>query len=356
MCIIFLKCDAKVIAFPELCNIFVQKTDRKYMKKILGMGNALTDILLQIESDEILSQLDLLKGGMMLIDTQRAEEISAAVSKYSSLMATGGSASNTINGITRLGAKAGFVGKIGKDEVGEFFYSDSLKNGVEPHLLVSNTPSGRCIVLVSPDSERTLCTYLGAACELDASDLNAEMFVGYDIFHIEGYLVQNHDLIRTAVKLAKEAGLQVSLDLASYNVVEANIDFLKEIVREYVDIVFANEEEARAFTGKEPEEALIHISDHCDIAVVKIGKEGSYIKAGNDYVQVKPRLAKAIDTTGAGDLYASGFLFGLAKGYSLEVCGKIGSLVSGNVVEVLGAKMTDEVWADIHAEIEKIIA
>ena len=356
MCIIFLKCDAKVIAFPELCNIFAQKTDIKYMKKILGMGNALTDILLQIESDEILLQLDLLKGGMMLIDTQRAEEISAAVSKYSSLMATGGSASNTINGITRLGAKAGFVGKIGKDEVGEFFHSDSLKNGVEPHLLVSNTPSGRCIVLVSPDSERTLCTYLGAACELEASDLSAEMFVGYDIFHIEGYLVQNHDLIRTAVKLAKEAGLQVSLDLASYNVVEANIDFLKEIVREYVDIVFANEEEARAFTGKEPEEALIHISDHCDIAVVKIGKEGSYIKAGDDHVQVKPRLANAIDTTGAGDLYASGFLFGLAKGYSLEVCGKIGSLVSGNVVEVLGAKMTDEVWADIHAEIEKIIA
>lgn len=325
------------------------------MKKILGMGNALTDILLQIGSDDILFSLNLLKGGMMLIDTERSLEIGAAVSKYPSIMATGGSASNTINGVTRLGLNAGFVGKVGNDEVGEFFIKDSINNGVQPHLLISETPSGRCIVLVSPDSERTLCTYLGAACELEAKDLSPDTFIGYDIFHIEGYLVQNHDLIRTAVKLAKEAGLQVSIDLASYNVVEANIDFLKEIVREYVDIVFANEEEARAFTGKEPEEALIHISDHCDIAIVKVGKEGSYIKSGDEQVQIKPRLATAIDTTGAGDLYAAGFLFGLANDYSLEICGKIGSLVSGNVVEVLGAKMSDDVWGDIHAEIRKII-
>lgn len=326
------------------------------MKKILGMGNALTDILLQIDGDEILSDLNLLKGGMMLIDTERAAEIEGALRGISSKMATGGSASNTINGITRLGLSAGFVGKIGKDQVGEFFKNDSLNNGVEPHLLLSDTPSGRCIVLVSPDSERTLCTYLGAACELTANDLRAEMFAGYDIFHIEGYLVQNHELIRTAVKLAKEAGLKVSIDLASYNVVEANLGFLNEIIREYVDIVFANEEEARAFTGKEPLDALIHISEHCDIAVVKVGREGSYIKSVDEHVQVKPRISDAIDTTGAGDLYAAGFLYGLARNYSLEVCGKIGSLVAGNVVEVLGAKMTDAVWADIHAEIEKITA
>ena len=325
------------------------------MKKILGMGNALTDILLQINNDEILSELNLLKGGMQLIDTERTEEINRAVSNYSKKMATGGSASNTINGITRLGLDAGFVGKIGKDEVGVFFTNDSIQNGVQPHLLESETASGRCIVLVSPDGERTLCTFLGAACELVAEDLKLEMFHGYDIFHIEGYLVQNHDLIRTAVRLAKESGLKVSIDLASYNVVEDNLDFLNEIIREYVDIVFANEEEARAFTGKEPEAALIHISDHCDIAVVKIGKEGSYIKSGGEIVQVKPRLANCIDTTGAGDLYAAGFLFGLANDYSLEVCGKIGSLVSGNVVEVLGAKMTEEVWGDIHVEIQKIV-
>ena len=325
------------------------------MKKILGMGNALTDILLQIDNDEVLFSLNLLKGGMQLINTKRSQEINEAVSNFSKIMATGGSASNTINGITRLGMKGGFVGKIGKDDIGLFFTNDSVNNGVKPHLLTSETPSGRCTVLVSPDTERTLCTYLGAACELEASDLNAEMFEGYDIFHIEGYLVQNHDLIRTAVSLAKKAGLKVSVDLASYNVVEDNLEFLLEIIHKYVDIVFANEEEARAFTGKEPEEALKLIAKHCQIAVVKVGKDGSFIKSGDITVQIAPRKSNCIDTTGAGDLYASGFLFGLANNYSLEVCGKIGSLISGNVVEVLGAKMTDEVWESIQEEIRKIV-
>lgn len=325
------------------------------MKKILGMGNALTDILLQIDNDDVLLTLNLMKGGMQLINTERSDEISKAVSHFSKKMATGGSASNTINGITRLGMNAGFVGKVGKDEVGLFFTNDSQNNGVVPHLLQSETPSGHCTVLVSPDSERTLCTYLGAACELVAADLKPEMFQGYDIFHIEGYLVQNHDLIRTAVQMAKQTGLRVSIDLASYNVVEENLDFLHEIVAKYVDIVFANEDEARAFTGKEPQDALNEIAERCEIAVVKIGKDGSYIKSGNETVLVEPRLANCIDTTGAGDLYAAGFLFGLANNYSLEVCGKIGSLVSGNVVEVLGAKMEDEVWEKIHSEISKIV-
>lgn len=325
------------------------------MKKILGMGNALTDILLQIDNDDVLLTLNLMKGGMQLINSERSHEISKAVSNFSKKMAAGGSASNTINGITRLGMNAGFVGKVGKDDVGLFFTNDSQNNGVATHLLQSETPSGHCTVLVSPDSERTLCTYLGAACELEAADLKPEMFQGYDIFHIEGYLVQNHDLIRTAVQMAKQSGLMVSIDLASYNVVEENLDFLHEIVAKYVDIVFANEDEARAFTGKEPQDALNEIAKRCEIAVVKIGKDGSYIKSGDETVLVEPRLANCIDTTGAGDLYAAGFLFGLANNNSLEVCGKIGSLVSGNVVEVLGAKMEDEVWEKIHFEISKIV-
>ncbi len=325
------------------------------MKKVLGMGNALTDILLQISSDDILSKLNLPKGSMQLVDAQKSEEITNFLTEISPVMVTGGSASNTINGITCLGGKAGFIGKVGKDYIGDFFKNDMIKNGVTPHLELSNTPSGKCTVLVSADGERTLCTFLGAACEIEASDLKPQMFEGYDIFHIEGYLVQNHDLIRAAVRMAKQAGLLVSVDLASYNVVESNLEFLNEMIRDYVDIVFANEEEARSFTGKEPEEALIHISEHCEIAVVKIGKEGSYIKSGSNSVKVMPRLAECIDTTGAGDLYAAGFLYGLANGYPHEICGKIGSLVSAKVVEVIGAKMTDEVWNEIKQEINAMI-
>ncbi|MPN47740.1 5-dehydro-2-deoxygluconokinase [bioreactor metagenome] len=167
--------------------------------------------------------------------------------------------------------------------------------------------------------------------------------------------MQNHQLIQTAVKLAKEAGLLVSIDLASYNVVEANLEFLKKMISDYVDIVFANEEEAKSFTGKEPDEALIHISDHCSIAVVKIGKDGSYVKSGNDHHFIAPYVADCIDTTGAGDLYAAGFLYGMASGLSLDKCGKIGSLVSSNVVEVLGAKMDDIKWESINKQVKELI-
>ena len=321
------------------------------MKKIIGLGNALTDILLKIDNDIILTELNLPKGSMQLVDKNKSQEISNQLNRFDTKMAAGGSAANTINGITRLGGQAAFIGKTGKDDVGTFFKNDIKKNGAYPYMLETETPSGRCIVLISPDGERTMCTYLGAAAELVPDDLSGDLFKGYDIFHIEGYLVQNNELIRKAVQLAKQAGLQVSIDLASYNIVEENQLFLQEIIREFVDIVFANEEEARAFTGKEPQEALKEIAEIAEIAIVKIGKDGSFIKSGNETIQVLPRTANCIDTTGAGDLYATGFLYGLACGFSLEKCGKTGALTSGHVVEVVGAKMSDEVWNKINAEI-----
>jgi len=325
------------------------------MKKILGMGNALTDILLQINDEKVLTDLGLLKGGMQLVDEAKTMEIAQLLGHIHPVMATGGSASNTINGITKLGSEAGFFGKIGKDKIGDFFMNDSIHNGVEPHLLMSENPSGRCTVLVSEDGERTLCTFLGASVELSANDLNESIFSNYDIFHIEGYLVQNHDLIRKAVMLAKKAGLKVSIDLASYNVVEANLAFLEDIVSEYVDIVFANEEEAKAFTGVDPESALSKISSMCEIAIVKIGKDGSFIQSGNDKITIAPRPANCIDTTGAGDLYAAGFLYGLSRELPLKQCGEIGSLVSGKVVEFIGAKMPTETWQGIYSEVENIV-
>lgn len=325
-------------------------------KKVLGMGNALTDILLQVEGDELLKKLNLPKGSMQLVDNAKLDEIYKVLDLEKSIMAAGGSASNTINGLSKLGVETGFIGKICEDKIGQFFLHDTLRNGVIPFLEYSKTPSGNCTVLVTPDGERTMCTFLGAATELNTIDVHTTTFREFDIFHIEGYLVQNHELIRKAIQVAKEAGLIVSLDLASYNVVEENLDFLKEIIHEYVDIVFANEDEARAFTGKEPHEALIHISEHAEIAVVKIGKEGSYVKhKDNDHHVIEPYIVNCVDTTGAGDLYATGFLFGLSNGYSHEICGKIGSLVSSKVVEVIGAKMEEQIWDDIKTEINKII-
>jgi len=322
--------------------------------KILGMGNALVDVLTILDSDELLHQLELPKGSMQLIDRSMMNKISDRTEIYTKNMVAGGSASNTINAIARLGIKAGFVGKIGSDEIGTFYRTDARNNGVDPLLFSSTDDSGRSMVLISKDGERTMCTFLGASAEMVADDLYDNLFDGYRIFHIEGYLVQNYDLIRKAITLAKSAGLTVSLDLASFNVVEENIDFLRDIIPGNVDIIFANEEEAKALTGKDPEAALDELAELCSVAIVKIGKEGSLIKHRNDVIKVDGCEANCVDTTGAGDIYAAGFLYGFANDLPLEMSGKIGSFLAAKVVEEIGPKIPHHHWDGILDWIERL--
>ncbi|MDR2841464.1 MAG: adenosine kinase [Paludibacter sp.] len=323
------------------------------MKKVLGIGNALTDILLSIENDNILSALNLPKGSMQLVNETKQNEISEYLQGYTRSLVTGGSTANIINGIVCLGGKAGYIGKVGNDEIGQFYFNDLKTNGVEPHLLYCDTPSGRCLVLISADGERTMCSYLGAAAELDFTQIDKSIFNDYYLFHIEGYLVNNHNLIENLARTAKDAGLQVSIDLASYNVVEANHDFLQTLVKNYVDIVFANKDEALAFAKTDNTiDALNHIAELTKIAVVKVGKDGSYIKTDETVIKIDSINANCIDTTGAGDLYASGFLYGLMLDKPLEICGKIGSIVSSNIVEVVGAKMDKQRWEKIAEKIQ----
>ncbi|MGM0498081.1 MAG: adenosine kinase [Bacteroidota bacterium] len=317
------------------------------MDKVLGIGNALVDIMTKLDNDEFLKEFNLPKGSMQLVDQDFIKKISKATEKFEKHQSSGGSASNTIHGLARLGVDSGFIGKVGEDELGDFFYEDMKKSNIDPKLLKSTTDSGRAVALISPDSERTFATFLGAAIDLVPEDLTNKLFEGYRYLHIEGYLVQNHDLLLKASKIAKENGLKISLDLASYNVVEDNLEFLKSYINDFVDIIFANEEESKAFTGKEPEESLDELAEKCEIAVVKIGKEGSLIKAGNEISTVEPIKANPVDTTGAGDAYAAGFLYGLVNNYSLSKCGQIGSILAGKVIEVVGAKMDEEKWQEI---------
>jgi sugar/nucleoside kinase (ribokinase family) len=324
------------------------------MKKVLGLGNALVDIMTQLDHDEYLNAFDLPKGSMILVDGARSEKIYDETMHLQKTVRSGGSAANTIHGLANLGVETGFIGKIGTDEMGKVFYDDMAAAGINAHLSQSDTPTGRAIALISPDSERTFGTYLGAAIELNHNDLIPELFSQYEIFHIEGYIVQNHSLLEKALKMAREKEMMISLDLASYNVVEANRDFLEEMLRKYVDIVFANEEEARSLTGKEPAEALEEMMGMCEIAVVKIGKEGSLVKNGNSKFEIGIFPVKSLDTTGAGDLYASGFLYGLVNGYDLAKCGRIGAILAGKVIENIGPKIDEEGWLVVRKMIQSI--
>ena len=227
------------------------------MEKIIGIGNALVDILVRLEDDVLLERVGLPKGGMTLIDEVRQKELRTCMAELSMEQATGGSAGNSMLALARLGGNAGFVGKVGRDALGKFYADNCKKVGIEARLLECNLATGVANTFISPDGERTFGTLLGAAATMQPGDITPQLFEGVSMAHIEGYLVQNHDLMEAICQMAMEQSVQLSLDLASYNVVAADLPFFQHLVQDYIDIVFANEEEAAAFTGKrDPLEAL----------------------------------------------------------------------------------------------------
>ena len=324
--------------------------------KVLGMGNALVDIVTELPDDSLLEEFDLRKGSMQLVEKAFSELVLKRIRHFKKSEISGGSAANTICGLAAMGIKTAFIGKVGRDRLGEVFEKDLIHNNIHPLLQYSANETGHALALVSPDSERTFATYLGAAVELEPGNLTSGMFQEYTHFYIEGYLVQHHELIRRAVELAKENNLDVILDLASFNVLEDNLDFLRFLVKEYADVVFANADEARVFSnGKDPEDALAEIAEDCWIAVVKTGKDGSLIQNGKKVFRVPASKVNCIDTTGAGDLYASGFLYGMLNNLNLPLCGEIGSILAGKVIEVIGARIPDATWPEIKNLVKNVI-
>jgi Sugar kinases, ribokinase family len=326
------------------------------MKSILGIGNALTDILAVLPDESLLKMYNLPVGSMQHVDAKTGNKIWDSLKEIGVQYVAGGSAANTISGAAIFGMPAGFIGKVGDDELGHLFKSDQLQNGIKPILLNGTVASGRAMVFITPsNAERTFATYLGAALQLEPEDLKDEYFEGYDYLHIEGYLVQNQRLIRRAVEMGRAHNMIISIDMASYNVVESNNAFLQDIVKNYVNIVFANESEAEAFTQQKPRKALDTIAELCDIAVVKVGKEGSMVKSGDEYHFIKAWPAATIDATGAGDTYAAGFLYAHALGMPLKVCGEVGSIIAAKVVEVIGTKIDIPRWKAAKTEIRQLM-
>lgn len=326
------------------------------MKSVIGIGNALTDMLVNLKDDEVLENYNIARGSMSLVDSKLQSEVSKAVAGRPYSLSLGGSADNTIRAMARLGCKVGFIGKVGQDTTGDFF-EQALENlGIKPVIFRGKNRSGKCVSLISPDGERTMLTHLGAALEMKADEISNDIFKGYDCLYIEGYLVQDHTLIESVARNAKSCNLKVAIDLASFNVVEENLDFLRDLVEKYVDIVFANEDEAKTFTGEEePINALQYISQMCELAVVKIGMKGALIKQGEKVVHVGiMKAAKRVDTTGAGDFYAAGFLYGMTEGLDLRQCGTIGAVTAGKVIEVVGTTLADEAWDEINRYIKRV--
>lgn len=316
--------------------------------QVIGVGSPLVDILAHV-SEEFVVGVPGEKGGMELVDAQTSAGLIARLD--SPKRVPGGSAANTIFGLARLGTQCAFLGKLGEDDAGEFYRSYGRDCGLDVSRFKTTrtTPTGQVCCMVTPDSQRTFRTFLGAASELQPDEVSVADFSGVGHMHLEGYLLFNRDLTNAILAAAKKAGCTISLDLASFEVVQANADVLEGLLDTYIDMVFANEDEAKAFTGDEnPEANLALLSRHCHTAVVKVGADGAWLKRGDESARVEAERVEAIDTTGAGDLWAAGFLYGHFTGKDLATCGQYGSIVGAEVVQILGASISDERWIEIR--------
>lgn len=316
---------------------------------IVGIGSALIDVLAGV-SDDFLGRISEIKGGMTLVDSLFIDDVIQKLAAPPEIV-PGGSACNTIIGIGKLGGNARFVGQCGHDEFGALFEAGLVNSGVTPHLFKTTTPTGRVVSLITPDAQRSMFTHLGASAEMAPDQITAACFGGASFAMMEGYLLFNRDLMMAALAAARQAGARIVLDLASFTVVEEARDFLVDHVLGAVDILIANEDEARAFTGFSDErKALSVLAEHARIAVVKVGERGSYVAHEGVVIDIEPvRGCAAVDTTGAGDLWAAGFLYGLSRGYSIERSGTLASACGYEVCQVTGAAIPDEGWHRIKA-------
>ena len=317
------------------------------MKKIIGLGSPIIDEIAFVD-DVFLNTISGSKGGMELLDESGLDSIKSEINQEL-VQITGGSAGNTIFALARLGTHTSFIGKIGNCPSGDY-YKNSLAQygGNTQSFKIGNIPNGKCLSLVTPDGERTMRTSLGAAMTLSEDEINASDFQGYDHLHIEGFLIMNKNVLLKALDLAQANHLSVSFDLASFEIVKQFKGELVEILKNYVDMVFANEDEAAAFTELAPsqsEESVKVLNELCETAVVKLGAKGSLIAQDSTIIHSEALpVTEVIDTTGAGDFWAAGFLHGWANNQSIMDAAQLGALMGASVIQNHGGTLSQNQW------------
>ena len=320
---------------------------------LIGVGSPIMDLLARVPDEFLRRHVAGDKGGMVLVDADEMARIVALLGEAPA-HATGGSAANATFNATRLGLRTTFLGKLGHDEAADIYRRTFEAAGVDgrrfkrgPHA------NARCLALVTPDAQRTMRTCLGAALTLAPEEVSAADFAGCRHAHIEGYLVFNQALADAVLSSARAAGCTTSLDLSSFEVVNASRDWLFAQFRRGIDIVFANEDEIRALfeDHSSPFDALTRrLAGHGVLAAVKVGKDGAWIGQGDALHRVEPRrVERVIDTNGAGDAWAAGFLFAHLRGWQLPACGEVASLMGAATVSHLGPIIPDAHWPEVRS-------
>jgi sugar/nucleoside kinase (ribokinase family) len=308
---------------------------------VLGVGNAIVDVLAEAD-DAFLAAEGIAKGGMTLIDTARATALYGRMNP--GIEVSGGSAANTMAGIASLGGKCAYIGKVADDQLGEVFVHDirAIGVGFDTKPLLESEPTARCLILITPDAQRSMNTFLGASALLESSDIDAALIASAKITYLEGYLFDRPEAkaaFFAAAKIAHDAGRKVALTLSdSFCVVRHHAEFTKLL--DHVDILFANETEAEALTGEQGLDAAIAaLAKRCPIVCVTHGAEGSVIVAdGKTHKVPAAPIDRLVDTTGAGDLYAAGVLYGVTAGLGIAEAGRIGSIAAAEAISHVGPR------------------
>lgn len=308
------------------------------MAKVISAGSPVVDYLTFVGS------LDFPKGGMIAASY---DEFCDLKQKHKWTMCSGGSATNTLKGLCRLGHDCTLIGKIGRDEPAEYFIKHAHEYGIKTELIRSNTPTTQALVFITPDKERTFRTFLGAGSELKPSDLTSSSFENLDLLHLEGYIFNAKDVAERAASLVNPRAL-VSLDLSSYETVSAHQNRLVSFIEKHVDILFANRLEAYELTRENPGKAATRLQKLAETVIVTDTDNGCYIGYGGKVIHVPVTPINPMDTTGAGDIFASGFLHGKLKGRSLEDCALMGHKLAGLVIQAIGTEIPPSTWKELQ--------
>lgn len=322
--------------------------------EVLGIGAPFWDYILRV-SEDFLASLTPVKGGVDFIDAAAFRRI-IDQSKIPVTLAAGGSCANAIKGLAQLGHRCALLGKVGADEAGKTFSKRMRELGIEPILIPSQAPTGQVIALVTPDGERTMRDFLGASQEMKAADLDPDAFTGVKWVHIEGYTLMREGVTARAMELAKAAGARISFDLANFELVHAYKSAIIDLVSKYVDVLFANGDEAKALTQRNPQRGCAIMRDLCEVAVVSLGKNGCWIANGVEQMHCPAYPLHPVDTTGAGDLFAAGFLHGYLQNKPLPLCAHYGAKIAAAVVQVMGAELPQVTWQALREEFALIQA
>jgi len=331
----------------------MNKTPKNQLSKceILGIGAPLLDHLLPI-SEEYLQKIPGEKWGMEVIDHKEMRKI-IEESGVTPIQVVGGSSQNTIRGLARFGHQCAVTGKIGQDAIGKFVKKQMQELLIDTAYSYSSTPTAQVLSLITPDGKRTMRYYGGASNEITPEDLDPRLFEGIKLVHIEGYTLLYPGLTRRGMELAKQAGAKVSFDLGSFEMVKNYRELIMNLLENYVDLVFANEEEIDALVNHGPEEGCRQLSALCEVGVVMLGEKGSLV-GRRAKVKAYPAFpVKPLDTTGAGDLFVSGFLHGYLLGRPDDESARYGAITGSAVTQYVGAEIPAEEWPKIQLCMEK---